>query len=58
MVKLQLESRKILVTGAAFFSVDPNEIADIISSDRTPSFELIKSLKDPTEAIIRAILTD
>lgn len=55
---LVITNTKLIESEAAFFSVDPYEIADIISSDRTPSFELIKSLKDPTEDIIRAILTN
>lgn len=51
-------NKKLIESGAAFFSIDPNEIINIVSSDYAPSFEFIKALRDPTESIIRAILAD
>jgi hypothetical protein len=49
-------NKKLVESGAAFFSVNPDEIVNIISSDYKPSFEFIKTLKDPTESIMKAIL--
>ena len=51
-------NNKLIESGAAFFSVESGEIIDIIYSDRRPSFEFIKNLKDPTEDIVQAILSD
>ncbi len=51
-------NKKLLSSGAAFFSITPREIANIISVDRKPSFVFIGSLKDPTRTILETILTD